>query len=173
QALASPSATIELPPPLRETAGRLIARPDLRQWGHSGPPGAFTELAEQAIWLGKATRFAVAEKGANRWDVSTAIPLDEAIEVGDSLLIAIAARTENASTEDGSAVVGIRVQDSEPPHAGFADNLFKVGPGWQLVRVRTTATEAIPAGRATVALHFSEAPQTVDIGPVYVFKTQD
>ena len=64
----------------------------------------------------------------------------------------------------------MRVQSSEPPHEGFADNLFKVGPNWQLIRVRTTATQAIPAGKATIALHFAEAPQVVDIGPVYVFK---
>jgi hypothetical protein len=105
--------------------------------------------------------------------VGTGIPLEEGIEVGDKLLIAIAARTESAATEDGNAVVGIRVQSSDPPHAGFADNLFKVGPKWQLVRLRTTATEAIPAGKATVALHFAEAPQAVDIGPVYVLKLEE
>ena len=172
QALASLSAQFELPPPLREERGKLIVRPDLRSWGHSGPQGAIEDLDNQSIWLAKATRFTVAAKGANRWDVSTAIPLDEAIEVGDKLLIAIAARTQSATTEDGKAVVGVRVQSSEPPHDGFADNLFKVGEAWQLIRVRTTATQAIPAGRATVSLHFAEVPQVVDIGPVYVFKSE-
>jgi len=170
QALASLSAQFELPPPLREERGKLIVRPDQRGWGHSGPQGAFEALENQAIWLDKATRFTVAQKGANRWDVSTAIPLDEGIAVGDKLLIAIAARTQSASTEDGKAVVGVRLQSSSPPHEGFADNLFKVGENWQLIRVRTTATQAIPADQATVALHFAEAPQVVDIGPVYVFK---
>lgn len=173
QALDSLAASIELPPPLRDEPGKLGNRPDRRGWGNSGPAGSFAEREEPAIWLGKATRFTVAEKGANRWDVGTAIPIEQAIEVGDKLLIAIAARTESAATEDGRAVVGIRVQSSDPPHSGFADNLFKVGPNWQLIRVRTTATEAIPAGKATVALHFAEAPQTVDIGPVYVIKTED
>src|SRR5690606_16042644 len=149
QALASLSAQFELPPPLKDELGTLINRPDIRGWGHSGPQGSFTELTEQAIWLDKATRFTVAAKGENRWDVSTAIPLDEEIAEGDRLLIAIAARTESAATEDGRAVVGIRVQSSEPPHEGFADNLFKVGPNWQLIRLRTTATQAIPAGKAT------------------------
>ncbi|MXO60160.1 hypothetical protein GRI89_11485 [Altererythrobacter salegens] len=173
QALASLSAQFELPPPLRETRGELLLRPDQRGWGHSGPPGAFTELENQAIWLGKATRFTVTEKGENRWDVGTSIRLDQGIAAGDHLLVAIAARSESAQTADGNAVVGIRVQSSEPPYPGFADNLFKVGPSWQLIRVRTTATEAIEAGKATIALHFAEAPQVVDIGPVYVFKTEE
>lgn len=167
------AALIELPPPLRDESGKLINRPDRRGWGHSGPAGAFAEQDDAAIWLGKATRFTVQEKGANRWDVGTSIPLDEGIEAGDRLLIAIAARTETAATEDGNAIVGIRVQSSEPPHPGFADNLFKVGENWQLIRVRTTATETIPAGKATIALHFAEAPQVVDIGPVYVLKAEE
>jgi hypothetical protein len=167
------AAAIVLPEPLREERGHLVNRPDQRGWYHSGPAGSAAERADRTIWLGNATRFTVAQKGANRWDVGTGIPLEEGIEVGDKLLIAIAARTESAATEDGNAVVGIRVQSSDPPHAGFADNLFKVGPNWQLVRLRTTATEAIPAGKATVALHFAEAPQAVDIGPVYVLKLEE
>lgn len=167
---AALSAAFELPAPLRG-AGRLINRPDARGWSHSGPAGAFTERDDSTIWLGKATRFTVAKKGADRWDVGTSIPLTQGIDAGDRLLIAIAARAENAATEDGRAVVGVRLQNSEPPHQGFADNLFKIGPNWQLIRIQTTAAEAIPVGKATVALHFAEAPQVVDIGPVYVFKT--
>ena len=166
-------AAIELPEPLRAEGGHLANRPDRRGWHHSGPAGSAVERDDRTIWLGKATRFTVAEKGANRWDVGTAVPIEEAVEPGDKLLIAIAARAEAASTDDGAALVGIRVQSSEPPHAGFADNQFKVGPKWQLIRMRTTASEAIPAGKATIALHFAEAPQTVDIGPVYVIKLED
>ena len=166
-------AAIELPEPLRAETGHLVNRPDQRGWYHSGPPGSAAEREDGTIWLGKATRFTVAQKGANPWDVGTGIPIDEAIEPGDKLLIAIAARAESASTDDGAALVGIRVQNTEPPYSGVADNQFKVGPKWQLIRVRTTASEAIPAGKATIALHFAEAPQTVDIGPVYVLKLED
>ena len=61
-----------------------------------------------------------------------------------------------SSGEDGRDVLPLW------PHPGFADNLFKVGPSWQLVRVRTTATEAIPAGKATVvALNTTEAAGTI------------
>ena len=168
---AALAAQFEVPDPLKG-AGRLINRPDQRSWGDNGPAGSFAAQDDPTIWLGKSTRYTVTEKGANRWDVGTAIPISEAIAPGDKLLIAIAARTESAATADGKAVVGVRVQSNEPPHAGFADNLFKVGNAWQLIRINTTATEAIPAGKATVALHFAETPQVVDIGPVYVFKTQ-
>lgn len=166
-------AGVTLPEPLRGEPGHLINRPDQRGWAHAGPAGSAADRDDGTIWLGKATRYTVTAKGANRWDVGTAIPIEEAIAPGDKLLIAIAARTEAASTADGAAVVGLRVQSSEPPHAGFADTQFKVGPKWQLIRVRTSASEAIPAGKAMIALHFAEATQTVDIGPVYVLKLEE
>jgi hypothetical protein len=86
-------------------------------------------------------------------------------------LIAIAARTESAATPDGKAKVGVRVQSNTPPFDGFAQNSFTVGPNWQLIRIRTTATQGFAPGTASVALHFAGAAQVVDIGPVYVLKT--
>ena len=169
-AIAALAESVELPPPLKD-AGRLINRPDVRGWGNFGPAGSSAELDDKTIWLGKATRFTVAQKGQNRWDVGTAIPLREGIAAGDKLLIAVAAKTVSAGTPDGKALVGVRVQSSEPPHDGFADHLVAVGPNWQLIQLRTTATQAIAEGKAQIALHFAEGAQVVDIGPVYVFKT--
>jgi len=168
-ALAALAEAVELPPPLKD-AGRLVNRPDVRGWGNSGPAGSYAELDDKTIWLGKATRFTVTEKGRNRWDVGTSIALREGIAAGDKLLIAIAAKTVSASTADGKALVGVRVQSSDPPHEGFADHLVAVGPNWQLIRLNTTATQAIAEGKAQIALHFAEAAQVVDVGPVYVFK---
>jgi hypothetical protein len=165
------SAAAELPDPLKNV-GRLVDRPELRNWADSGPPGSYVQRDDGTIWLGKATRYSVAAKGQNRWDVGTSIPIGEAIAEGDKLVIAFAAKTVSASTTDGKALVGVRVQSSDPPYDGFADHLVAVGPNWQLVRLNTTATKAIPAGKATVALQFAEAAQVVDIGPVYVFKAE-
>ena len=167
------ATVVALPEPLKAEKGKLVNRPDERGWFHTGPAGVAAEREDKTIWLGRATRFTVAEKGANRWDIGTNIPLEQGITEGDRLLIAVAARAETASSSDGAALVGIRIQNSEPPYAGFADNQFKVGPKWQLIRMRTTALETIPAGKATIALHFAEMPQTVDIGPVYVLKLDE
>ena len=170
---ASGATVVALPEPLKAEKGQLVNRPDQRGWFHTGPAGVATEREDKTIWLGRATRFTVAEKGANRWDVGTNIPLEQGITDGDRLLIAIAARAEATSAADGGAVVGIRIQSSEPPYSGFADNQFKVGPKWQLIRMRTIAAETIPAGKAQIALHFAEMPQTVDIGPIYVLKLEE
>ena len=159
----------ELPPPL-QGQGVLLNRPGERAWGSSGAGGIWQNRDDPRIWLGKATRFTTAVVGANPWDLGTAIPIAQAIQTGDKLLVAIAARTESAATPDGKAKVGVRIQSNTPPYDGFANNSFAVGPNWQLIRIRTTATQGFAPGTASVALHFAGAVQAVDIGPVYVLK---
>ena len=123
------------------------------------------------IWLGQATRFAANNPGGSPSDLYATIPISTALAEGDELLIAVAARTESAATDDGRAIVGIRVQDGASTDKYFANNRFKVGPNWQLVRIRTRASQAIAAGNAEVALYLASGEQQVDIGPVYVLKT--
>lgn len=160
----------ELPPQL-QGQGVLLNTPTDRRWSSSGAGGSWLDRDEPKIWLGKATRFTTPAVGANPWDLGTSIPITQAIQAGDKLLIAVAARTEIASTPDGKAKVGIRIQSNTPPYDGFAQNTFTVGPNWQLIRIRTTATQAFAPGAASVTLHFAGAAQAVDIGPVYVLKT--
>lgn len=164
-------AAVELPDPLKGT-GRLINDPTQRGWGYNGPDGGMTPRDDKTIWLGKATRFTTQAVGATRWDVGTAIPVGEALTTGEKLIVAIAARTESAATDDGKALVGIRVQTNAPPYDGFGDAAFKVGANWQLIRVPLTVAQDMPAGQATVALQFAGAVQSVDIGPVYIFKAE-
>lgn len=172
-AVTQPAATAaepELPPQL-QGVGTLLNRPTERFWGNSGAGGTATQRDEPKIWLGQATRFTTPTVGLKPWDLGTAIPISQPIAKGDTLLIAIAARTESASTPDGKALVALRIQEGKPPFDGFAENRFTVGPNWQLIRVRTVATRAFEAGTAQLALHFAGAQQSVDIGPVYIFKT--
>ena len=164
------AAEPELPPQL-QGQGVLLNRPGNRGWGNNGAGGTWQDRDEPQIWLGKATRFTTPAVGVNPWALGSAVPITGAIQPGDKLLIAIAARTESAATPDGRAKVGVRVQSNTPPYDGFAENTFSVGPNWQLIRIRTTATQSFTPGTASVALHFAGAAQAVDIGPVYVLKT--
>lgn len=163
-------ATIEMPDPLR-SAGQLINDPTTRGWAHGGTAGSWQEIDIPEIWLQKATRFTAAQVGANRWDLSTAIPIIPAIKEGDTFMVAVVARTISAETEDGKGVIYARVQGSFPPYEGFGDKVFKIGDRWQMVNLPFTATRGFGPGDATIALHFAGAKQSVEVGPVYVFKT--
>ena len=156
-----------------EGRGTLISLADNRDWSLQGPDGTIEARADETIWLGRAVQFASPSAGDQPWAIQASVPLSEAVAAGDRLEIAIAAKTVSASTEDGNARVGIRVQQTGEPFEGFGDNTFAVGPNWQLVRIRTTATMDLEPGSSVVALHFAGAEQVVDIGPAYVVKLNE
>jgi hypothetical protein len=157
-------------PPQIDGKGQLVSQPDNRDWTFFGPETAHAQREDSTIYLGSAVRFTAAEKGANAWDVHANVPITEDIKAGDKLLLAVAAKTVSATTADGLAVVGVRVQKNEAPYDGFADNRFKVGANWQLVQIQTTATMDIPKGNGLVVLSFAGEAQVVDVGPAYVIK---
>jgi len=167
--VAGPRPAAPLPPQL-EGKGALISQPDSHEWAFVGPTGSRAPRDDKTIWLDRAVQFTSPGVGANAWDIQADVPLTGDIKAGDKLLLAVAAKTVSAATDDGKAVVGIRVQQGSAPFTGFADNRFKVGPNWQLVQIQTSATMDMPAGTGMVALHMAGAQQVVDVGPVYVLK---
>lgn len=157
-------------PPQLEGKGTLVSKPDSREWAFGGPDTSRTPREDRSIYLRRAVQFVSPAASATASDIQALVPLSEAIKTGDKLLVAVAVKTVSAATEDGKAIIGIRIQENREPFAGFAENRFKVGPNWQLVQIRTTATMDLPAGAGMVALHFAGAEQSVDLGPVYVLK---
>jgi hypothetical protein len=160
---------VELPPQL---AGRgpLVSSPWHDEWVLQGPEASRAARAEPQIWLGHALQFTSPAASAQAWDVQASVPLTQAIAAGDQIEIAVAARTVSAATDDGKARVGLRVQQAGAPFEGFGAATLSVGPNWQLLRMRTTATMDLAQGNGVVALHFAGAQQVVDVGPVYVIK---
>ena len=163
-------ASIEMPDSLRST-GQLINDPINRAWAHGGAGGSWQGLDIPEIWLQKATRFTTTQVGENRWDLTTALPIIPEVKEGDQFIVAVVARTISAQTDDGKGLIYARMQSSTPPYEGFGDKVFKIGDRWQMVSLPFTATRGFGAGDATITLHFAGAAQSVEIGPVYVFKT--
>lgn len=120
----------------------------------------------------QATRFQVKDASSNLTDLAATIPINQSIEEGDKLLIAIAAKTLNANAPEGKAVAASRIQGTSPPFESFAANRFRIGPKWQLIRIETRAPRAYGAGGAELELYFGGTEQEVDLGPVYLFKLE-
>jgi hypothetical protein len=164
---ARPAAPL---PPQLAGKGELISQPDNREWTFFGPETAHVQREDKTIYLGSAIQVTVAEKGVHPYDIHANVPLTEEIKAGDKLLIAVAAKTVSATTDDGKALIGMRVQWNQPPYDGFSDHSFPVGPNWQLIQIQTTAQSDIPAGKGLVVLHLAGAAQVIDLGPTYVLK---
>lgn len=164
------AARIEMPDSLR-TAGQLVNDPANRAWANGGTGGTVLPLEMPEIWLKKATRYTATKVGENRWDLSAAIPIVPEVKEGDQFMVAVVARTISAQTDDGKGLVYARMQGGFPPFEGFGDKAFKLGNKWQMINLPFTATRGFGAGDATVTLHFAAAAQSIEVGPVYVFKT--
>ncbi len=163
-------ASIEMPDALR-SIGQLVNDPTNRAWAHGGTAGRWEGLDVPEIWLQKATRFTTTQVGENRWDLTTAIPILPEVKEGDTFTVAVVARTISSQTDDGKGLIYARMQSAIPPYEGFGDKVFKIGDKWQMVNLPFTATRGFGAGDATVTLHFAAAAQNVEVGPVYIFKT--
>lgn len=161
---------LEMPDGLKDT-GTLINNPAQGVWKFGGSAGAYTNRDEREIWMMKATRFEVTEDGTNLTDLKATVPINQRIEKGDDLNITIVARTISSAKADGRAVAASRIQGTQPPFESFASNRFTIGDKWQLIKIQTKAPRAYNAGEAELELYFGGNQQVVDLGPVYVFRT--
>lgn len=160
-----------IPEPL-EGVGELLNDPRGGDWRVVGDFAAALEREEPEIWLNRATRFTTTAPSDEPDALALAIPINTAIEAGDSLLIAVAGRTEQAITDDQRARVEAWIDDLEPGRANFAQALFPLGENWQLIRLRARSPRSYDPGQAELILSFASAAQIVDIGPVYIFRTE-
>lgn len=162
---------LEMPEGLEGT-GTLINDPGQAFWKFGGSTGKHESREEREIWMMRATRFSVDDPASSLTDLTATVPINRTINEGDDLVIAIAARTINAATEDGRAVAASRIQGTSPPFESFASNRFRIGPQWQLIKIETKAPRGYGAGGAELQLYFGGTVQEVDLGPVYVFKVE-
>lgn len=160
---------LEMPEGLEDT-GILINDPGQNFWKFGGSAGTFENRAEPEIWMMRATRFSIANEGTGLTDLAATVPINQRIEEGDNLLIAIAARTISSNSEDGKGVAASRIQGTLPPFESFAANRFRIGDNWQLIKIETRAPRAYGPGGAELELYFGGTVQEIDLGPVYVFK---
>lgn len=170
------AATYEIPglemPESLEGIGTLINIPDQSMWKFGGSVGKYENRDEREIWMMRATRFTVGADPSNLTDLAATVPINRTIEEGDDLLIAIAAKTVSAATEDGRAVAASRIQGTSPPFESFASNRFRISDKWQLIKIETKAPRGYGAGGAELELYFGGNEQEVDLGPVYIFKIE-
>lgn len=161
---------LEMPDALKGT-GKLLNNPGQATWKFGGSAGRHANRDEPEIWMMKATRFEVAQPGTELTDLYATVPIQQAIAKDDKLTITIVARTIASEAADGKAVAASRVQGTAPPFESFAANRFKIGDQWQLIKIETQSPRDYDPGGAELQLYFGGSQQQVDLGPVYVFKT--
>ncbi len=168
------AAAFDGPPALPDALkdkGTLLVDPRKRDdWTFYGP--GLTHAAGTSQVMGVVSiKAATAAAAAQPHEAAITIPLDAGVTAGDSLIIAVAARTNASDAADGAGMLGARVMRNADPWPGFGDAVLSFAPGkWQIVTIGAEATQDIPAGEAAIQLQFGGAKQDLDLGPVYVLK---
>lgn len=157
-------------PPSLEGVGTLINDSGKGNWVFASGNGSHEILADTTLWGTAINRVTSPSVAPDLAGVSVAIPIGQALETGQDLLLAVAARTVSADAADGRARIRIHIEDGSVTGEPFSDNILAFGSEWQLVKVRTRSPRAIPAGTARLVLNFGLAAQVVELGPVYVIK---
>lgn len=167
----APQPELKIPASL-QNAGTLLNDPAKANWHFEGAAGSWDTIPGQQIFGVAPTRMRVTKSGAQPHELFVTMPLNSEISAGDELLIAIASRTETAASEDGRARFKARIEQSKAPFDAATDNDLTVGPKWQLLRIKTKAGAAIEGGSAQLALHLAGQVQTLDLGPIFVYKVE-
>ena len=100
------------------------------------------------------------------WDIGAGATTTADIHAGEHVVAAVWMR---ATT--GTGDVTLRLQSSDAPYDGIAQTDIAPGPAWQLYRVEGTATQDYPAGHTGLTLSLNTIQQSLDIGPIYILKT--
>ncbi|MXP09518.1 hypothetical protein [Pseudoblastomonas halimionae] len=164
---ATRTATSSLPPPL-QGSGTLLNAPENREWSFSADGGQTEERRENDIWLGRATRFLIDESLAEGSAHISRVPIEGAINAGDRLLFAIAARDLNEAGD--GAYVGATLIDKQTGSPLAEPRYVKFAGKWQLGRIQFESPRDIDAGTAELALIFPDSGDRIDVGPVYVLR---
>jgi hypothetical protein len=154
--------------------GTLINDPSKLDIEVYGPEVTSKIIKDKAIpGGGAALQIVIPAVTKNAYDVGgrSIIPTD--IKSGQKIVAAFYARTIKASTPSGKGKIGVRIQQSDAPYGGFADQTFDVGPEWELFEVKGSSNIATAAKAANVGFMLGGAKQTVQIGQVIVVEGAD
>jgi hypothetical protein len=169
--IAKCDVTTPVLPPTMVDKGPVLTNINTQNWEIFGTGETHRRVQACGVPGDSALEFTIAAKGANPFDIGTNLPLNDAVNEGDVLIIGVVARTIKSDTTDGSGLIGLRVQQDAAPYPGFGDHTIAFGPAWQLKRFMVKADRTIAKGHGALALHFAGARQVIQVGRAYVIHT--
>jgi GH35 family endo-1,4-beta-xylanase len=130
--------------------------------------GTFRTVSVQGMPFTQALQVTTSSKPPKYYSVQAKLMSLPAIKDGDVLLASFYARcTAGGTIETSQGQIAFGIQDKDTQKA---IGRFTASPGgeWQRFLIPMTATEAMPSGKAALALSFGAMLQTVEIGGLEV-----
>ena len=147
----------------------LISDPRVEQATAYGGPNRIVD--DRGVPGGKALEVVTPERQIESWHVGVNLPVTDDIGKDDVVLLAVWAKAIDARNESQTATLQpMRIQESVPPHTSAAEGAAYLSREWELYYLPAKASDPLAAGPAGVTYHLGLNPQTVRVGPSYVFK---
>jgi hypothetical protein len=148
---------------------QVINSPPVHSWQVTGLRATPRPVRAQGVLGDQAIRVAVPRPGANPWDIAGQMPIAGQINQGDTILLAVWARTHTPPEGERFGVIsGIRVQQSTAPYTAIAQDSAVVPSEWTMVYASGVAQQDYPGGSTNVSVHLAGAAQTIELGPAFV-----
>ena len=149
---------------------RLVSVPSPNVEAYYGK-GPARIVKDRAVPGGEALEVVTERAGLESWSAGVNWALTEDIVKDDVILVALWAKAIEARNESQTAAIQpIRVQQSAEPYSSAAEGVAYLSRDWALYYVPGLSGEDIEAGPAGLTFHLGLIPQTVRLGPAYVFK---
>ncbi|WP_448657529.1 hypothetical protein ACPVPU_08655 [Sphingomonas sp. CJ99] len=139
------------------------------EWNFTGK-GMRTRVVEsEGAPGGMAIEAAVARKGANPWDIQTAITLKQGFAVGDKLSFGFYARAVKGDAGGSTVTLPIRIQRTAAPYDAAIEGAVTVGPEWKYYCISGPAKIALQPNEMNVSVQMAGDKHTVEFGPFLGF----
>jgi hypothetical protein len=146
-----------------------ITDPDNAEWNFTGK-GMRTRVVESAgAPGGMAIEANVSRKGANPWDIQTAITLRQGFAVGDKLSFGFYARTVKGDGGGETVTLPIRIQRTAAPYDAAIEGAVVVGPEWKYHCISGPAKIALQPNEMNVSVQMAGDKHVVEFGPFLGF----
>jgi hypothetical protein len=148
---------------------QVINSPPVQSWQVTGLRATPRPVRAQGVLGDQAIRVAVPRPGANPWDIAGRMSIAGEISQGDTILLAVWARTHTPPEGQRFGVLsGIRVEQSVAPYTAIAQDSAVVPSEWTMVYASGVAQQDYPGGSTNVSVHLAGAAQTIELGPAFV-----
>jgi hypothetical protein len=148
---------------------QVINSPPVQSWRVTGLRATPRPVRAEGVLGDQAIRVAVPRPGANPWDISGQMSIAGDISQGDTILLAVWARTHTPPEGERFGVIsGIRVEQSAAPYTAVAQDSAVVPAEWTMIYASGVAQQDYPGGSTNVSVHLASAAQTIELGPAFV-----
>ncbi|MFN3537907.1 MAG: hypothetical protein ACK4Y4_10710 [Brevundimonas sp.] len=148
---------------------QVINSPPVQSWQVTGLRATPRPVRAEGVVGEQAIRVAVPRASANPWDVAGRMTIAGDINQGDTILLAVWARTHTPPEGQRFGMIsGIRVEQSAAPYTAIAQDSAVVPLDWTMVYASGMAQQDYPGGSTNVSVHLASAAQTIELGPAFV-----